>query len=276
MNKDFIKTAVIGHPIAHSKSPLIHNEWLREHGLKGSYEAIDIAADALAEGVRVLVERGYTGFNVTLPHKIAIIALCDEVDEHARAIGAVNTVTIRDGKLYGTNTDAFGFAQNILSAGLNDWLFKDGTAVVLGAGGAARAVIYALLEEGVPSIILLNRTREKAEELAVMSDKIRVEDWDTRNNVLKDANLIVNTTSLGMGGKPPLEIDLSLAPSHALVTDVVYAPLMTALLEQAKARGLRYVTGIGMLLHQARPGFELWNGVSPEVTPELEEKVLEA
>ncbi len=276
MNKDFIKTAVIGHPIAHSKSPLIHSHWLREHGLKGSYEAIDIEADALAESVRALVDRGYSGFNVTLPHKIAIMALCNEVDERAKAIGAVNTVSIRDGKLYGTNTDAFGFAQNVLCAGLDGWSFEDGAAVVLGAGGAARAVIYALLEEGAPSVILINRTREKAEELTQMDKKIMVEDWAKRDDALKGANLIVNTTSLGMEGKPPLEIDLSLAPSHALVTDIVYAPLYTDLLQQAKKRGLRVVTGAGMLLHQARAGFALWNGVMPEVTPELEERLLEA
>ena len=171
----FIKTAVIGHPIAHSKSPLIHNEWLRGHGFQGSYEAIDIEPEALAEGVRALVERGYAGFNVTVPHKIAVMALCDEVDEHARKIGAVNTVTIRDSRLLGTNTDAFGFAQNILSAtGQENWSFEAGPAVVLGAGGAARAVVYALLENGVPSITLLNRTREKAEELAKMDARIKV------------------------------------------------------------------------------------------------------
>jgi len=273
-NPSFVKTAVIGHPIAHSKSPLIHNEWLREHGLQGSYEAIDIEADALAEGVQALVERGYAGFNVTLPHKVAIMALCDEVDERARLIGAVNTVSVRDGKLYGTNTDAFGFAQNIISADLGDWSFDAGTAVVLGAGGAARAVLYALLEEGAPEVILLNRTREKAEELAQMDARIRVEDWEGRNAAVKGANLIVNTTALGMEGKPPLEIYLSLAPASALVTDIVYAPLMTDLLAQAQKRGLRVVTGIGMLLHQARPGFELWNGIMPEVTPKLEKKVL--
>ncbi len=273
--QNFVKTAVIGHPIAHSKSPLIHSEWLREHGLEGSYEAIDIEANALTEGVQALIERGYAGFNVTLPHKVAIMALCDEIDARAQAIGAVNTVSVRDGKLYGTNSDAFGFAQNILSADLDGWSFKDGTAVVLGAGGAARAIIYALLEKGAPSIVLLNRTREKAEGLAQMApDKIQIMDWEERNAAIKNANLIVNTTSLGMEDKPPLDIDLSLAPAGALVTDIVYAPLMTDLLKQAKDRRLHVVTGIGMLLHQARPGFELWNGVSPSVTPELEEKVL--
>ncbi len=275
INSDFIKMAVIGNPVAHSKSPLIHNEWLRKYELNGFYKAIDIKANALSDGVKALVERGYAGFNVTLPHKIAIMDLCDEIDEHARSIGAVNTVSIRDDKLYGTNTDSFGFAQNILSAtNLGNWSFKDGTAVVLGAGGAARAVLYALLEEGVPSIILLNRTREKAEKLARMNKRIKVADWGERNVAIENASLIVNTTSLGMEGKPPLEIDLSFVPASALVTDIVYAPLMTDLLKQARARNLRYVTGIGMLLHQARRGFELWNGILPEVTPELEKKVL--
>ena len=288
MNKDskntpqqpsFVKTAVIGHPIAHSKSPLIHNFWLDKYGLNGTYNAVDIAPDDLDVSVKALVKQGYGGFNVTLPHKIAIMALCDKIDDRAKAIGAVNTVSIRDGKLYGTNTDGFGFAHNILETckdkDWNNWSFVSGRAVVLGAGGASRAVVYALLEHGTPEIILLNRTREKAEELAQMApDKIIVQPWEKRNNAVIDANLITNTTSLGMAGKRPLDIDISLAPSHALVTDIVYAPLYTGLLQQAKEQDLRYVTGIGMLLHQARPGFELWNGIMPEVTPALVEKVL--
>ncbi|MCK5374410.1 MAG: shikimate dehydrogenase [Alphaproteobacteria bacterium] len=281
MNENFVKTAVIGHPIAHSKSPLIHNTWLGKYELNGSYEAVDIAPDVLGTGVKALVKQGYCGFNVTLPHKIAIIDLCDEIDARAKTIGAVNTVTICDGKLYGTNTDAFGFAHNILETckdkGWDDWSFAGGRAIVLGAGGASRAVIYALLNQGVPEIVLLNRTREKADELAQMApDKIIVRSWDERNKIVIDANLIVNTTSLGMEGKPPLDIDISLAPPDALVTDIVYAPLYTGLLQQAKGQNLRHVTGIGMLLHQARPGFELWNGVMPEVTPALIDKVLAA
>lgn len=282
MNKDkhFIKTAVIGHPIAHSKSPLIHEWWLREHGLSGSYDAIDIAPDALTEEVRSLVEQGYSGFNVTIPHKIAIMDLCNSIDKTARGIGAVNTVGIKDGKLYGTNTDGFGFAQNILSAckkeGWGDWHFSNGSAVVLGAGGAARAVIHALLERGVPEILLLNRTEEKAITLSKMAKKrITVVPWTQRNEACSGANLLVNTTALGMEGKPELDIDLCALPSHALVTDIVYAPLITGLLKQANALDLRIVTGIGMLLHQARPGFDLWNGIMPDVTLALEEKVLE-
>ncbi|MFP4097791.1 MAG: shikimate dehydrogenase [Alphaproteobacteria bacterium] len=274
-----IKTAVIGHPIAHSKSPHIHNAWLRQYGISGSYKAVDVKPDELSSAVQGLVDDGYAGFNVTLPHKVAVMALCDEVDETARRIGAVNTVSIQDGRLFGTNTDAFGFTHNILQScqrnAWNDWSFAGGAAMVLGAGGAARAVVFALLEQGVPEIILLNRTLEKAQDLAAQMDKTRITvvPWIQRNSVCTDANLIVNTTALGMDGKPILEIDLASTPSHALINDLVYAPLHTDLLHQADLLGLRYVTGIGMLLHQARPGFELWNGIMPEVTPELEERI---
>ncbi len=278
MTKNFIKTAVIGHPISHSKSPLIHNYWLDLYGLSGSYKAIDIASDNLKQGVADLVNQGYSGFNVTVPHKADIMALCDEIDDLAEAIGAVNTVSIKEGRLYGTNTDAYGFAQNIKeTVKLNNWgwSFNQGKALVLGAGGAAKAVTYALIQEGVQEIIITNRTREKAEELAKLDNsKISVADWNNRSELVYGTNLVVNTTSLGMVGKPPLEIDLSLASKATLVTDIVYAPLYTDLLEQAKAKDLRVVTGIGMLLHQARPAFKLWNGVMPEVTAELERLVL--
>ncbi|MGH1456325.1 MAG: shikimate dehydrogenase [Alphaproteobacteria bacterium] len=274
MNVPFIKTGVIGHPISHSKSPLIHNYWIQKYGLSGEYKAIDIAPDHLNEGIAALIDDGYTGFNVTVPHKIAIMDLCDELTPIAREIGAVNTVTIKDGKLYGTNTDAYGFAQNIKESATG-WAFDHGQAVVLGAGGAANAIMYALLAEGVPEIILTNRSREKAEALRTLSpEKITVVDWDARNDAFDDANLIVNTTALGMTGKPPLAVDISRAPQNALVTDIVYAPLMTDLLVAADKREMQVVTGIGMLLHQARPGFELWNGVLPDVTAEIEELVL--
>jgi len=186
----------------------------------------------------------------------------------------VNTVTIKDGKLYGTNTDSYGFAQNIKESA-KDWSFEDGKAIVLGAGGAANAIVYALLEENVPQIIITNRSRDKAEALRAMSpDKITVVDWEDRNSTFQNSNLIVNTTALGMSGKPALEVDISAAPKSALVTDIVYAPLMTDLLSSADALGMQTITGIGMLLHQARPGFELWNGVLPDVTENLEAIVL--
>ncbi len=278
MSNSFIKTGVIGHPIAHSKSPLIHSYWLDLYGFNGSYETIDIKTENLKQDVLNLVNNGYSGFNVTVPHKIAMMDLCDEIDDLAKTIGAVNTVTIKDGKLYGTNTDAFGFIQNIKDTVQRenwDWSFEKGKALVLGSGGAANAIIYALIKEGVPAITITNRTREKAEELQkIAPDKISVVEWSERNNACKDVQLIVNTTALGMSGKPPLEIDISQAPNTALVNDIVYAPLYTDLLKQAKARNLKVVKGIGMLLHQARPGFEKWNGKMPEVTKELEEIVL--
>ncbi|MDH5723713.1 MAG: shikimate dehydrogenase [Alphaproteobacteria bacterium] len=270
------KTGVIGHPIAHSKSPLIHEFWIKKNDLAGHYKAIDIAPESLEKSVNELIEQGYKGFNVTVPHKVAIMELCSEVDNTAKTIGAVNTVFIKNGKLSGSNTDAFGFIQNIRE-NAPDYDFGSGPALVLGAGGAARAVIYGLLEAGAPEIILTNRTLEKAQELAGhFSDlgKITVIDWDKREDALAGIALIVNTTSLGMNGKAPLEISLERLPQEALVCDIVYAPLMTALLEQAKARGNKIVTGIGMLLHQARPGFELWHGIMPEVTEELERLVL--
>lgn len=274
MTKSFIKTGVIGHPISHSKSPLIHSYWLDSHDLSGSYEVIDIKPENLKQDVLDLANQSYKGFNVTVPHKVAIMELCDVIDPIAEQIEAVNTVTIKKGKLHGTNTDAFGFAENIKQAVTRenwDWSFDGGKAVVIGAGGAANAVIHALLEEGVPKITITNRTREKAEILTSRDvRKITAYDWDSRNECFKDANLIINCSALGMAGNAALDVDLKDAPKSALVTDIVYAPLYTDLLKQAKDQGLRTVTGIGMLLHQARPGFELWNGVLPDVTPELE------
>lgn len=271
---NFIKTAVIGHPISHSKSPLIHNYWLKKNALNGDYKAIDIHPDSLEKDVQQLIDDGYSGFNITIPHKITIMELCEEVDTLAQKIGAVNTVTIKEGKLYGTNTDTYGFIQNI-KTNAPKFDLRKGKAVILGAGGAANAVLYALLEGGVPEVIITNRTRAKAEELIrFASDKIKIIDWDRRNEVCEDANFIINTTALGMVGKPELEIDISKANPNALITDIVYAPLITDLLKQAQSHGFKTVTGIGMLLHQARPGFELWNGIMPEVTPELEKLIL--
>lgn len=269
-----MKACVIGHPIAHSKSPIIHSYWLEKNNIVGSYEAVEIHPDTLKDGITQLIENDYAGFNVTVPHKENILSLCDEVDEVAKKIGAVNTVVIKDKKLLGTNTDAFGFIQNIKQA-QPDFVFKDKTVFILGAGGATRAVIYGLINEGVSKIILTNRTQERAEELRVMApDKIEVVPWADKFKALKNIDLLVNTTSLGMAGKPTLEMDLSGLPKEALVTDIVYAPLMTDLLSNAQARGNKIVTGIGMLLHQARPAFEKWTGFMPDVTKELEEIVL--
>ena len=268
-----IKAAVIGHPIAHSKSPLIHGYWIEKYGLDGFYEAIDIPCEALEVRVRDLAAQGYVGFNVTVPHKEAIFEICDEVDDVARAVGAVNTVTLAHGKLYGTNTDGFGFIQNIVQH-KNDYDFAADKVVVLGAGGAARAVLQGLLQKGCKDIILLNRTIKRAEKLADDFDFVQVEAWEKRNKILNGASLLVNTTALGMSGQPALEIDLGALPQEALVTDIVYAPLMTDLLTAAQNRGNPIVTGIGMLLHQARPAFEAWFGVMPEVDEALERLAL--
>lgn len=268
-----IKLGVIGHPISHSKSPLIHNHWIRKYGLDGSYEAIDIAPEDFTDQLRALVGKGYSGFNLTVPHKELAFDLCDEVDELAHAVGAVNTIYLEGDRLCGTNTDVFGFVQNIKDEA-PAFNFKEGPAVVLGAGGAAKAVIYGLLQEGAPEIRLLNRTRSRAEELAALSPKIKVLDWINRAGALSGANLLVNTTALGMAGQPPLEIDLSILPKEALVNDIVYAPLYTDLLEAAHARGNKAVTGIGMLLQQARPAFEKWFGVLPDLDEELLQDIL--
>jgi shikimate dehydrogenase len=274
---EFVKAAVIGHPISHSKSPLIHNEWIKTYGLQGSYEAIDIAPEELERGIQRLIDEGFAGFNVTVPHKEAVLALCDEVDHNARAIGAVNTVVIKDGKLRGLNTDGFGFLHNIWDVA-PDFEFQNKRAVILGAGGAARAIISGLIGEEIGQIALTNRTREKAEkikdEMGFSSYLIVVEDWENRNQILKNADLLVNTTSLGMNGQPPLDINLNALPKTALVNDIVYAPLQTGLLKAAKENGNIAVTGIGMLIHQARPAFKEWFGLLPDVTDELRELVL--
>lgn len=273
-----VKTGLIGHPVGHSKSPLIHSFWMEQYGLEGTYDAIDIPCETLEQGVQTLIARGYAGFNVTVPHKVAIMDLCDDLDDLARIVGAVNTVTIKAGKLSGTNTDVFGFVENIRK-NAPDFDFTRGPALVLGAGGAARAIVQGLIQSGVPEVRLCNRTKEKAQSLidcALNPAKIRLIDWDRRSapETLKDINLLVNTTALGMTGKDRLDMDITALPPAALVNDIVYAPLHTDLLRTARERGNRIVTGIGMLLHQARPGFKLWHGILPDVTPELCDKVL--
>lgn len=275
---NFIKAGVVGHPISHSKSPLIHNHWIRKYGFEGSYEAIDIAPDDLTDRLPALFAAGYAGFNVTIPHKEAVLSLCDELTDVALKVGAVNTLYKEGGRIFGTNTDVFGFIENVNTAirhfGFSHTL-QNGPAVILGAGGAARAALYGLLEEGVPEVFIANRSFEKAESLASM-DPARVKpiEWDRRSEILEAANFLVNTTSLGMQGQPALGIDLSKAPENLLVADIVYTPLLTDLLKQARDHDLRIVTGIGMLLHQARPAFEKWFGVLPDSDERLEELVL--
>jgi shikimate dehydrogenase len=265
---------VMGWPVAHSLSPRLHGYWLEQHGVDGVYVPLAVAPDHLATALRALPSLGFRGVNLTLPHKERALELCQEVDDLARRIGAVNTIVVREGRLVGSNSDAFGFLES-LKAGAPEWRPEAAPAVVLGAGGAARAVVAALIDAGAPEVRLVNRTRERAEALAAsLGGAISIQHWAKRRAALADAGLLVNATTLGMAGQPPLDLDLGGLPSDALVTDLVYAPLVTPLLAAARARGNPLVDGLGMLLHQARPGFEAWFGVRPDVTAALRAFVL--
>ncbi|CTQ32781.1 shikimate dehydrogenase [Jannaschia rubra] len=264
---------VIGDPIAHSRSPLLHGHWLRRHGIDGHYIPLHVRASDLGGTLALLPRLGFRGVNVTLPHKEAVFALADEATDRARAVGAANTLTFRDGRIHADNTDGAGFIAN-LRQGAPDWA-GDRPALVLGAGGAARGVVAALLDEGVPTVTLANRTAARAEALAgQFDDRVRTIDWNDTGPALADHALLVNTTSLGMTGQPPLDVDLSALPGDAVVTDIVYTPLSTPLLTAAQARGNPTVDGLGMLLHQAAPGFAAWFGVTPQVDDDLRRAVL--
>lgn len=266
---------VVGYPVSHSLSPKLHGFWLQEYGIDGEYRRFEVKPEELREFILSLPEKGFKGVNITVPHKEAVMALMDEVDPLAIQIGAVNTVVVQNGKLVGKNSDAYGFLTNIVKNSPENWNIREGKAVVIGAGGAARAVVASLLGAGVPEIILTNRTRTKAEELAAhIGGNITVVDWEERENALASANLLVNTTSLGMTGQPALELDIRNLSTYALVTDIVYKPLETQLLADARTRGNPVVDGLGMLLYQAVMGFEAWFGVKPEVTDKLREHVL--
>ncbi len=264
---------VCGHPIAHSRSPVIHRYWLDKYGLNGSYEPVDIAPDAFPRFLNTLGENGYVGGNITIPHKENAFALCFRRDEAAEAIGAVNTIWLENGQLAGSNTDAIGFERN-LDDHAPGW--ADGRpAVVLGAGGAARAIIYSLQKRGARAIHVVNRTVERAEALALkFGSPVSAHGWKDLPGLLPEAGILVNTTSLGMDGSAGPEIDFSRADKHLVVTDIVYVPLETPLLASARSHGLVTVDGLGMLLHQAAPGFERWFGIRPEVTEELRATVL--
>jgi shikimate dehydrogenase len=265
---------IIGHPVAHSRSPLIHGHWLAEHGLAGSYERVDVLPSGLTAFVARIRAGEFAGGNVTVPHKEAVLPLLDEVSETARRMGAVNTIW-RDegGRLHGDNTDAFGFLAH-LDACVPGWLQRTRTALILGAGGAARAVIHGLVARGVERILLVNRSAERAVELAALfGNGVSAQPWAAAAALVGGSDLIVNTTSLGMRGQPPLAIDLSALRPGTIVDDIVYVPLETPLLAEARGRGGVAVDGLGMLLHQAVPGFERWFGLRPQVTPALRAKL---
>lgn len=273
MAEDTRRAFVCGFPLAHSRSPMIHRHWLREHALLGTYDPIEVPPEAFESFVSGLREQGFAGGNVTIPHKEEAFRLADRRTAEAEAIGAVNTLWFEGNTLVGGNTDAYGFAAN-LDERAPGWDTCD-KAVVLGAGGASRAVIYALLQRGIRDIRLVNRTLSRTEALADhFGAAVTPVSWTDVDAQLDGAGLLVNTTSLGMKGAAGPDVDLARLPRQAVVTDIVYVPLQTALLQASSEQGLRTVDGLGMLLHQAAPGFERWFGQRPVVTPELRDLVV--
>ncbi len=264
---------VIGWPIGHSRSPRLHGHWLARYGIDGAYVPLAVPPGRLAAALDGLRALGFRGANVTVPHKEEAMRLCTRLTPRAEAIGAANTLIVTEDGLLGDNSDGFGFLAN-LQESLAGWTAKGKRCLVLGAGGASRAVVWSLVDAGASTVVILNRSRSRAVSLAeAMGGTIRP--WEERSEALAEADLLVNTTSLGMQGQTPLSIDLSTLPADAVVTDLVYTPLETELLAAARARGNRVVDGLGMLLHQARPGFSAWFGVEPTVDDELRDVMLD-
>lgn len=270
----FHLAGVMGWPIAHSRSPKIHNYWLALHGLEGAYTPLAIEPGKLDAALRALPALNFAGVNLTIPHKETALKFVDRLDRDAERIGAINCVVVEeDGSLTGKNYDAFGFIAS-LRAGAPDWRPEAGPAVVIGAGGGARAIVAGLIDAGAPEVRLFNRTLERAQTLAGEFGKpVAAYPWPERAEGLAGAGLLVNASSLGMVGQPPLDLELAALPSTATVTDIVYSPLETPLLREARRAGRVAVDGLGMLLHQARPAFRDWFGVMPEATPALRELI---
>jgi shikimate dehydrogenase len=266
---------VLGNPIAHSRSPKLHRHWLKTYDLAGDYVALPVEGDNLETVLKTLPKMGFVGVNVTIPHKVHALHIADQVTDRATLIGAANTLTfLPDGKIYADNTDGYGFIEN-LRQNASGWRANAGPAAVFGAGGAARAIIVALLDAGAPEILLSNRTRAKAETLRQeFGSRVRVVEWVQAGNMLEEAATVVNTTSLGMKGAAEFRVPLDGLRPDAVVTDLVYTPLRTPLLDTASEMGCTTVDGLGMLLHQGVPGFERWFGVRPEVNDALRKAVL--
>lgn len=268
---------VIGSPIAHSRSPRLHAHWLKSYGIRGFYIPMDVAQSDLRSVLAALPKAGFVGVNITIPHKETVLGIADVVTDRAALIGAANTLIFRsDGRIHADNTDGYGFVANMRQNAPN-WLPQSGPAAVLGAGGAARAIIASLIEVGAPEIRIANRTRARAETLrAEFGAKVIVHDWVQAGNMLEDAVTVVNTTTLGMEGKPDFRVPLDALSPRAVVNDLVYTPLRTTFLEEAEAIGCTTVDGLGMLLHQAAPAFERWFGVRPEVDAATRDVILSA
>ena len=270
----FLLAGVMGWPVMHSRSPMMHNHWFGKHGLAGSYVPLAIRPEGLERALRALHPLGFAGCNLTIPHKEKAMAIVDGIDALARAIGAISCVVVRpDGSLAGTNNDCFGFIQNVKDE-QPGWRADAGPVTVIGAGGGSRAVCYGLAREGAPEIRLVNRTLERAKALAdEFGGPIRALPWSDRHDALEGVAMVVNTTSQGMVGQEPLDVRLDRLPKSALAADIVYIPLETPFLATARRRGNRTVNGLGMLLHQGRPAWKAWFGIEPEVTPELRRMV---
>ncbi len=266
----FLLAGVMGWPVMHSRSPLLHNYWLRQHGLAGTYLPLEIRPEGLAAALRALHPLGFAGCNLTIPHKQAAMKIVDRVDALAKSIGAISCVVVGpDGSLSGTNNDCYGFIHNIRQE-QPGWRADAGPITVIGAGGGSRAVCYGLAQEGAREIRLVNRSIDRARGIAdEFGGPLRALPWEQRHDALEDSAMLVNTTSLGMVGQPALDIKLDRLPVSALAVDIVYIPLETAFLAAARKRGNRTVNGLGMLLHQGRPAWKAWFGIEPEVTPEL-------
>ena len=269
-DQKFVLAGVMGWPVAHTRSPAIHNHWIAQYSLKGAYVQLPVQPQNLEAAIRGLPALGFAGCNITVPHKVNAMQLMDTLHPAARRVAAINTVVVQaDGSLLGMNNDGYGYIQSLRDA-QPDWRGDAGPALVMGAGGAARAIVVALLDEGVPEVRLCNRTQEKAQALKdAFGDRVTVVPWADRNSAMAGVRLLVNTTTQGMHGQPALDVALDDLPAEALVSDAIYIPLETPLLAAARQRGHQTVNGLGMLLNQARPAFQAWFGVQPELTPGL-------